>query len=169
MREARYPLAAARVQRDHARQQAEDALRAARSGLQDAELAVEAVRGACRAHDARRANALAPPPPGGGGPKDGRPSLASAEELARSGVYAARLQIESGRLAQQLRAAQARVTEQARAVRLAEMAWHKAYAEREALERHHARFREAERKAAERAYELEVEERAQHKHVLARS
>ena len=165
MREARYPLAAARVQRDHARQQAEDALRAARSGLQDAELALEAVRGACRAHDARRANALAP----AGGAGNGKPSLASAEELARSGVYAARLQIESGRLAQQLRAAQARVTEQARAVRLAEMAWHRAYAEREALERHHARFREAERKAAERAYELEVEERAQHKHVLARS
>lgn len=166
MREARYPLAAARVQRDQARQQAEDALRTARSALQDAELAVEAVRGACRAHEARRASALTPAPSTANA---GRPSLASAEELARSGVYAARLQVESGRLAQQLRAAQARVTEQARAVRLAEMAWHKAYAEREALERHHARFREAERKTAERAYELEVEERVQHKHVLARS
>jgi hypothetical protein len=165
MREARYPLAAARVQRDQARQQAEDALRAARSGLQDAELALEAVRGACRAHDARRASALLPAPSS----QAGKPSLASAEELARSGVYAARLHVESGRLAQQLKAAQARVTEQARAVRLAEMAWQQAYAEREALERHHARFREAERKAAERAYELEVEERVQHKHVLARS
>lgn len=162
MREARYPLAAARVQRDHARQQAEDALRAARSGLQDAELALEAVRGACRAHEARRASTLGPRP-------GAQQSLASAEDIARSGVYAARLQVESGRLAQQLRAAQARVTEQARAVRLAEMAWQKAHAERETLERHHARFREAERKAAERAYELEVEERAQHKHVLARS
>jgi len=164
MREARYPLAAARVQRDQARLQAEDALRTARNSLRDAELALEAVRGAWRAHEARRARALSPSEG-----RAGADSRASAEELARSGMYAARLQIESGRLAQQLTAAQTRVTEQARAVRLAEMAWQKAYAEREALERHHARFREAERKAAERAYELEVEERTQHKHVLARS
>ena len=164
MREARYPLAAARVQRDHARQQAEDALRVARTGLRDAELAVEAVRGAWRAHEARRTRALSPQTGTAAGT-----ARASAEELARSGVYAARLQIESGRLAQQLTAAQARVAEQARAVRLAEMAWQQAYAEREALERHHARFREAERKAAERAHELEVEERSQHRHVLARS
>jgi hypothetical protein len=168
MREAPYPLAAARVQRDHARQQAEDALRAAKTGLRDAELAVEAVRGACRAHEARRARALSPQMGTASGADSGA-ARASAEELARSGVYAARLQIESGRLAQQLAAAQARVAEQARAVRLAEMAWQKAYAEREALERHHARFREAERKAAERAHELEVEERSQHRHVLARS
>jgi hypothetical protein len=58
------------------------------------------------------------------------------------------------------------VSAQARAVRLAELSWQRAYAEREALERHHERFREAERKAAEKAYELETEERAHHATIL---
>jgi hypothetical protein len=149
MREARYPLAAARTQRDVARQVAELDLRSARATLLDAEQALEAARSAVAEHARRRSAVLS-----------AQPLRCEGSTLARSGAFAARLRAEGTQLAQQLRAAQAILAERARAVRLAELTWIQAHAEREALERHHERFREAERKAAERAYELELEERA---------
>jgi hypothetical protein len=153
MRVARYPAAAARIQRDHARQVAELALRAARGKLADAEAAHEAAQAAAAEHARRRSATL--------GTGTGTGTLDRAADLARSGAYAGRLQLQAKQLAQQLRAAQAILAEQARAVRLAELTFTRAYAEHEAIERHHERFLAAERKAVERAYELEAEERAQ--------
>jgi hypothetical protein len=157
MREARYPLAAARTLRETARRAAEDALHAARAKHSDAERAVATLQAAVDEKQARRVRTLTPDP-------TSDRSQRSGADVARSGAYAARLHAELGRLAEQLRAAQATLKEQARAVRLAELAWQQAYAEHEALERHHERFRQAERKAADKADELEVEDRL---HALA--
>jgi hypothetical protein len=149
MREARYPLAAARTQRDLARQTAELELRNARAAHQDAAQAVEAAAARVAEHARQRTAAMC-----------AAPLRSEGARLAQSGAYAARLRAQGARLAQQLRAAQAILAERARAVRLAELTWMQAHAEREAIERHHERFREAERKAAERKYELELEERS---------
>jgi hypothetical protein len=148
MREARYPLAAARTQRDLARQAAELELRNARAAQQEAERAVEAARARSAAHAKQRSATMC-----------AVPQRSEGAALSIRGAYAARLQADGARLAQQLRAAQVILAERARAVRLAELTWMQAHAEREAIERHHERFREAERKAAERKYELELEER----------
>lgn len=155
MRDARYPLAAARTQREIARQQAEAALHVARNALHDAERVLEAARAACAAHQQRRVRALTPPP------TLAHDERMSAPSLARSGVFAARLQRETADLVAQLAAATRDVAKHTRALRLAELAWQRAHAEHEVLERHHERFREAKRKEAERAYELELEEQAQ--------
>src|SRR5262245_55498445 len=104
MRVARYHVAAARIQRDHARQLAELGLREARARFADAEAALEVARVAADEHARRRSATLAPG------------ELASAAELARSGAYAGRLQIEAKKLGLQLRAAQAILAEHARAV-----------------------------------------------------
>lgn len=149
MREARYPLAAARTQRDLARQGAELELRNARASQQEAEQGVEAARARFAAHAALRSATMC-----------AAPQRSEGAALALTGAYAARLRTEGAKLAQQLRAAQVILAERARAVRLAELTWMQAHAEREAIERHHERFREAERKAADRKYELELEERA---------
>lgn len=146
MRVARYPVAAARIQRDHARQVAELGLREARARFADAEAALEVARVAAEEHARRRSATLA------------QGQVASAAELARSGVYAGRLRVEAEQLGLQLRAAQAILAEHARAVRLAELELTRAYAEHETIERHHERFLAAERRAVERAYELEAEE-----------
>jgi post-segregation antitoxin (ccd killing protein) len=79
-------------------------------------------------------------------------------ELARSGAYAARLRAEMAELAQRVRSSQEQLVERARALRLAELSLAEAYVQRELLERHHTRFREAQAKAIEHASELEVEE-----------
>jgi len=174
MRDARYPLAAARTQRDVARQQAEAELRTARNQLEEAYRQLEAAREACTAHRQRRVRTLTPAPtsaPTRGSEKSGhaRDERMSATALVRSGAFAARLQREAAGFAAQLAAATRTVAEHTRALRLAELAWQRAHAEHEAIERHHERFREAKRKEAERAYELEIEERAQTTQVLARS
>lgn len=157
MREGRYPLAAARTQRKVALEQAEQALREARAQLQVNEAAVEAARTLCAAHAQRRTLLVS------------SSAHSSAAQLAFSGAYAARLQREAAHLAEQLQAALCTLSGQARAVRLAELAWQRAYAEREAIDRHHERFRVAERKAAERADELELEERVYKYPTHARS
>jgi hypothetical protein len=153
MREARYPLAAARTQREVALQQAEQTLLAARASLRDVEKAADLAAHAAAEHARLRVRAVTPEPTSG-------VAQLSGQQIALSGLYAARLHQDAGRLAERRSAAQLTVAEQARAVRLAELAWLRAHAEREAIERHHERFRAAERKAAERAYELEAEERA---------
>jgi hypothetical protein len=153
MRKGRYPLEEVLAQRGRACQQAELDLALARGRLQDATLALAVAQAACTEHAGKRSRLVTPTP-------EQAARLVSAQALAWSGAYAVRLRGEGQKLAECARAAQTVVSAQARAVRLAELSWQKAYAEREMLERHHERFREAERKAAERAYELEVEERA---------
>jgi hypothetical protein len=151
MRERRYPLAAARVQRDQARQVAELELRATRDRQAAAEAALAEVHALISAHARRRALLGSPVP------HERHDGLM----LARNGTYAARLRVELNGLGLQLRAAQVNVSEAGRAVRLAELALSRAHAEREVVERHHAQFRVAERKAAELAQELELEDAAQ--------
>jgi hypothetical protein len=152
MRKARYPLEAVLDQRNRTCQQAELDLAFARGKLQEAEQALAAAQAVFKAHSGKRSRLVTPVP--------GEARLVSAQALVWSGAYDARLREEGRKLADRVRSAQTVVSDQARAVRLAELSWQRAYAEREALERHHERFREAERKAVERAYELESEERA---------
>lgn len=164
MRVGRYPLEVVRAQRERACQQAEQELLAARGRLVEAEQALETERAVQAEHANKRSRLVTPVPE-----PSGRTHRISGPALARSGVYAARLQEEARKLADRVRAAQTVVSGQARAVRLAELSWQQAYAEREALERHHERFRAAERKATERAYELETEERAHQRILQVRS
>jgi hypothetical protein len=158
MREARYPLAAARTQRDHARQVAELSLRAARDRLAEAQAALETARQRAELHARSRNAALE------AHARQGSEQHAGFE-LTRAGLYAARLRAELSVLSQQLRAAQRSLSVQARAVRLAELAVTQAHAEREVLERHHERFRESERLAHLKAQELEAEELPQRTRV----
>jgi hypothetical protein len=160
MREGRYPLDAVRTQRDRACQQAEQALAAARSRLAEAEQVLAGARAAHEAHTGKRSRVVTPDPERG---------AFQPQALALFGAYGARLYEEGRKLAERVQRAQTVVSIQARALRLAELSWQRAYAEREALERHHERFREAERKAAERAYEIETEERAHPRNLQVRS
>jgi hypothetical protein len=148
MRETSYPLAAARTQRDQLRREALAELGAARLQLQTAETDLEAARSNLESLGLRRA--IVPPVWDGGG--------RSGAQLAREGAYATRLQCELAGLRLQLKAAETHASERRRAVRLAEPRVADAHAQREVLERHHALFRETERKASERAQELELEE-----------
>jgi hypothetical protein len=148
MRETPYPLAAARTQRDQLRRDALAELGTARQQLHAADAALDTVRATVEA--LRRRRAIAPPV------RDGRTHAAA--EIAREGAYATRLQRELAGLLLQLKAAEKHASEQRRAVRLAELRVADAHAQREVLERHHAQFRATERKASERAQELEDEE-----------
>jgi hypothetical protein len=148
MRKGRYPLEQVLSQRVRACQEAELELMRARGRLQDAEAALVMAKDAWQAHGAKRSRLVT----------DHTGRSVSAHALAWSGAYAIRLQAEGLKLAQRLKAAQAEVSAQARALRLAELSMHRAYAERETLNRHHERFQETERKAAERAAELEAED-----------
>ena len=157
MRKSRYPLEQVLAQRARACQQAELELVVARGRLHDAEKALAAAQALCADHQGKRTRLVTPAP---------EHAQVSAQAFAWSGAYAARLREDGRKLAERAQAAQTVVTAQARALRLAELTWQRAYAEREALERHHERFKEAERKAAERAYELETEERAHQANIL---
>jgi hypothetical protein len=161
MRATRYPLAAARTQRDQAQQVAKIRLAEARARLAQAETGLQAAQATMAAVLAQRsATTLALPAayPNGGCVR----RHAGAAQIARNGAYAARLQTELNQLTLRIRAEQRSVAEHARAVRLAELTLADAHAQRELVERHHARFREAEHKASEHAAELEAEELRQH-------
>ena len=146
MRPARYPLAAARLQRDEVRKAAQERLAAARAEFDAAQRAVDAL---CVRRDALRAKRSA---------SVNVKESQSAAEVARSGAYAARLGREQQQLNQQLSAAERGLLERARALRLAELALADAHVQRELIERHHARFQEEQRKLADREEELEVED-----------
>jgi hypothetical protein len=162
MRQSRYPLEVVRTQREQAYKHAEFEMVSARGKLFEAEQALKAAQEACKAHASKRSRLVTPEPAEAS-------QLMSATRLSWSGAYSARLLAEARKLALLAQAEQTHVAAQARALRLAELAWHRAYAEREALERHHERFREAERKAAERAYELESEDQAHQATLRMRS
>jgi hypothetical protein len=157
MRETPYPMAAVRTQRDLARRQAMDQLAAAQVELQRAELTLAAARAALSELQQRRSAELVP---GAASTPREQPKLGS--ELARRGAYGARLQSRARELTAQLRAAESAVTERQRAVRMAELDLAQAHAQREVIERHHAQFQAGERKASERAEELEVEDLRRH-------
>ncbi|HET8935053.1 MAG TPA: hypothetical protein VFN67_16510 [Polyangiales bacterium] len=157
MRKSRYPLEQVLAQRVRACQQAELELVVARGRLHDAEKALAGAQAVCAQHQSKRTRLVTPTP---------EQAKVSAQAFAWAGAYAVRLREDGQKLAEQAKAAQTVVSAAARALRLAELSWQRAYAERETLERHHERFKEAERKAAERAYELETEERAHHANIL---
>ena len=149
MRKGRYPLEQVRELRVRAYQEAELELARARGRLHDAQLALAAAEDALVAHTAKRSGVVTPEPAA---------NLLSSQALARSGAYAARLQVDALKLRERVKAAKAAMTAEARALRLAELTWHRAYADRELLNRHHEKFLVSERKAAERAEELEIED-----------
>ena len=149
MRKGRYPLEQVLAHRVRTCQEAELELVRARGRVHDAQVALAAAEEARRLHLEKRSRVVTPAP--------GQTTI-SGHVLAWSGAYAARLQVESQKLTERVKAAQAVVASEARAQRLAELTWQRAYAERETLNRHHERFRQAERKAAERAEELEAED-----------
>jgi hypothetical protein len=151
MRATRYPLATARTQRDQAQQVAQIRLAEARARLAQAESGLQTAHATMAAVLEQRSATLA-------APTAGVRRHDRAAEIARNGAYAARLRAELNELTRRIRAEQQSVAEHARAVRLAELTLTDAYAQRELVERHHARFREAEHKASEHARELEAEE-----------
>jgi hypothetical protein len=154
MRKRRYPLEEVLAQRVRACQQAELELMAARGKHHDAQQALSKAQAAADEHRSKRSRLVTSSGP------------TTAQALACTGAYAARLHHEGQKLAAVVQSAQTVLSAQARAVRLAELTWQRAYVEREALERHHERFRAEERKAIERAYELETEEYAHPGHNL---
>lgn len=149
MRKRSYPLEQVLQLRARTYQEAELELSRARGRLHDAQLALAAAQEALAAHSAKRSRVVTPDPAA---------TLVSSQALAWSGAYAARLQTDALKLKDRVKAAQGVVTTEARAVRLAELTWHRAYADRELLNRHHERFLASERKAADRAEELEIED-----------
>jgi hypothetical protein len=149
MRKSRYPLEQVRELRVRTYQEAELELARARGRLHDAEQALAAAQEALATHNAKRSGVVQP----AAGAR-----VVSSQALAWSGAYGARLQADGLKLKERVKAAQATLTAEARALRLAELTWHRAYADRELLNRHHERFLQAEKKAAERAEELEIED-----------
>jgi hypothetical protein len=156
MRETPYPMAAVRTQRELLRREAMAQLATAQAELQRAELTLAAARTALNELQERRCADLAPSI---STPHE-RPSRGS--DVARRGAYGARLQNRALELGAQLRAAEGAVAERQRAVRMAELDLAQAHAQREVLERHHAQFQASERKATERAEELEAEDSRRH-------
>lgn len=148
MRQSRYPLEQVRELRVRAYQEAELELTRARGRVHDAQQALTAAEHALQAHTAKRAKVVTPE----------AGEAVSSQALARLGMYAARLQTEGQKLKAHVKTAQAALAAEARALRLAELTWQRAYTDREMLSRHHERFLESQRKAAERAEELEIED-----------
>jgi hypothetical protein len=151
MRKGRYPLEVVRTQRELTYKQAEHEMVSARGKLHEAQKALTTAQEACRAQAKERSRLVT---------LDAGDAETTGRVLSWTGAYAVRLRDEARKLALLAQAAQTNVAACARALRLAELTWQRAYAEREALERHHERFRAAERKAAERAEELESEDHA---------
>jgi hypothetical protein len=149
MRKRSYPLEQVLQLRVRTYQEAELELAQAKGRLHDAQLALAAAEDALKEHSAKRSRVVTPDP---------STKLVSSQALAWSGAYAARLQADGLKLKERVKAAQSVVATESRAVRLAELTWHRAYADRELLNRHHERFLESERKAADRAEELEIED-----------
>jgi hypothetical protein len=149
MRKSRYPLEQVLALRVRTCQEAEVELARARGRVQDAQVALAAAEEAHKAHAEKRTLVVTP---------TAEQAFVSAQALAWSGAYAARLHGEAKKLSEGVKAARAAASAEARALRLAELTWHQAYAERETLNRHHERFQEAERKVAQRADELEAED-----------
>lgn len=149
MRKRSYPLEQVRELRARTYQEAELELARAKGRLHDAQQALAAAKDALEQHSAKRSRVVTPEP---------ATRLVSSQALAWSGAYAARLQTDGLKLKEHVKAAQSAVTAEARALRLAELTWHRAYADRELLNRHHEQFLAAQRKAADRAEELEIED-----------
>jgi hypothetical protein len=147
MRSKPYPLEAARKLRAQAQDVAALELSAARTRLSaaEAELARLAALGSELAERRR-----------------GLPAAESGAELALVGVYAARLAREQCAHRTLLQRAAAEAHGCARALRLAELRLSRAYAERELIERHHARFAADARRQAERAEEAELDDLIPH-------
>ena len=90
------------------------------------------------------------------------PAAHSGAELARAGAYAQRLTWEQRTQREALQRAAAEAHSCARSVRVAELKLTQAYAEREVIERHYARFAAAARRKAERAEEAELDDLLPH-------
>lgn len=145
MRSRPYPLEAARQLRTQAQDAAVDALARARADLADAEAAQQRAAAAVDAVIKQRAQS------------HGSAAI-SGSDLARAGAYDIRLRAAQQDKEAELKLAAAKVKRCRRAERLAELALHQAYVEREVIERHHARFAEVERKRAARAADDEEDD-----------
>ena len=151
---ARYPLAAALTQREHMQEAAKLRLMEARAAMAQAEAELSAATSAWSALASSRAALLNQ----ANKPSRTRASSRTGGELARDGAYAARLGLELAELAIRVQHARRALADHARSLRLAELHLTDAYAQRELVERHHARFQQAASRARERARELETEE-----------
>ena len=151
---ARYPLAAALTQREHLQEAAKLRLLEARAAMARAEAELSAATSAWSALASSRAalltrEAKSPSPRG---------TTRTGAELARDGAYSARLGGELATLAIRVEHARRALADHARSLRLAELHLCDAYAQRELLDRHHARFQQQALRAREYAQELETEE-----------
>src|SRR5262245_59066788 len=133
MRAKPYPLEAARQLRARALDAASRALQAARSQLAAAGAERTRLEAAVAELGERRAGLHRPAGEGGAG-------------LAGAGAYAQRLAGEQLAQREALQRAAAEARSCARALRVAELKLTQAYAEREVIERHYARFAAAARR-----------------------
>jgi hypothetical protein len=147
MRSKPYPLEAARKLRAQAQDVAVSELSAARARLSAAE--AEQVRLAAAAAELTERRRRPP-------------AAESGAELALAGAFAERLAVQQRAQRELLQRAAAEARSCGRAVRLAELKLSRAYAERELIERHFARFTATARRQAERAEEAELDDLIPH-------
>jgi hypothetical protein len=149
MRQKPYPLEAVRVLRTRAQD-------AAVLVFRDAEAAVAAAE-AIHARAQQDATALAERRVAAT-----REAAGSGAELAIAGAWAAKLQRDHAAAREVVQRTAAEVRRLARAARIAQEALRQAYIERELIERHHARFAEAERKRIQKAEDDEMDDMIPH-------
>jgi hypothetical protein len=149
MRPKPYPHEGIRQLRNRAQEAAVIALRDARADLAVAENAHGRAEEASAALLERRRSAT-------------RAAAVSGAELAVAGAFAVRLQREHLATREAVQRTAAEVRRLSRVVRLAEMALHQAYIEREVIERHAARFAETERKRIQKLEDDEMDDLIPH-------
>lgn len=155
MREKPYSLAPLLTQREQGKQEAQASLAQARVRVGAGVERHKQLEAALRALAERRTTAAA------------RSSTRGAE-LARRGAEDAHFAMQHAQLTHELTQAARALHAEQRALRLAELALMAAFVEHRVVEQHHASFREATRKQAQRAEDDELEDMQSSRHGAAR-
>jgi hypothetical protein len=149
MRKKPYPLEAIRVLRTRAQDDAAIVFKDAQAAVAAAEAVHARAEQDAAALAERRLAAT-------------RDAALSGAELAIAGAWAAKLQREHAVARTVVQRTAAEVKRLARAALIAQEALRQAYIERELIERHHARFAEAERKRIQKAEDDEMDDMIPH-------
>lgn len=149
MRKKPYPLEAARVLRTRAQDAAVLVLKEGQAAVAAAEAIHARAHQDAAALAERRVEAT-------------RAAALSGAELAIAGAWAGKLQRDHAAAREVVQRTAAEVKRLARAALIAQEALRQAYIERELIERHHARFAEAEQKRIQKAEDDEMDDMIPH-------
>jgi len=151
MTRERYPLEPARKLREHAVDEATDQLARSNAALEEAKAAAERAQAAVRAHDEETDRIRA---------REGERDIAgrTVAEMQHSLAYLERRGSERAELSDRVRRAQEQAREAREAAERARSALADARAERDAVEKHHDRWQQGERRKAEARAEAEAED-----------